>query len=82
MNSQAMINNIEQINRKPSIYNLLATLKIKVANFDVIDNQGQLVGKVRDLILDNQRRLNLVISLFCHFPSILNKRIKRKNSGR
>ncbi len=23
-----------------------------------------------------------VLSLFCHFPSILNKRMKRKNSGR
>ncbi|BBD58805.1 hypothetical protein NIES2109_15840 [Nostoc sp. HK-01] len=57
-----MINNIEQINQKPSIHNLLASLKIKVASFDVIDNQGQLVGKVKDLILDNQRRLNLVIS--------------------
>ncbi|AFY42619.1 DUF2382 domain-containing protein [Nostoc sp. PCC 7107] len=57
-----MINNIEHINQKPSINNLLATLKIKVAGFDVIDNQGQLVGKVKDLILDNQRQLNLVIS--------------------
>ncbi|BCL35080.1 type I-MYXAN CRISPR-associated protein Cas6/Cmx6 [Nostoc sp. MS1] len=30
-----------------------------------------------------QRQLdNLGITLFCHFPSILNKRMKRKNSGR
>ncbi len=57
-----MINNIQQVNQKPSIYNLLATLKIKVVGFDVIDNQGQVVGKVKDLILDNKRRLNLVIS--------------------
>ncbi|MBE9008168.1 DUF2382 domain-containing protein [Fortiea sp. LEGE XX443] len=57
-----MIDNIEKNNQKPSIHTLLVTLKKKVANFDVIDNQGQLVGKVRDLILDSNQRLNLVIS--------------------
>jgi len=62
MNSQPMANSREQLNQKSSIRNLLTTLKNKVAYFDVIDNQGQLVGKVRDLILDNHRRLNLVVS--------------------
>ncbi|MBU7582980.1 MAG: DUF2382 domain-containing protein [Nostoc sp. TH1S01] len=61
-----MINNTALVNQKPRISNLLATLKTKVAGFDVIDNQGQLVGKVRDLVLDNQRRLNLVISQNIH----------------
>ncbi|OCQ92996.1 hypothetical protein BCD64_08865 [Nostoc sp. MBR 210] len=56
-----MINNITPVNQKPTISKLLATLKTKVVGFDVMDNQGQLVGKVRDLVLDNQRRLNLVI---------------------
>ena len=31
-------------------------------NFAVFDNQGQLVGVVHDLIVDANRRLNLVIS--------------------
>lgn len=62
MNSQSMANNFKQANQNSSIRNLLSTLKSKVAYFDVIDNQGQLVGKVRDLILDNHRRLNLVVS--------------------
>ncbi|MBD2495240.1 DUF2382 domain-containing protein [Nostoc sp. FACHB-280] len=56
-----MINNLTPVNQKPTISKLLTTLKTKVVGFDVIDNQGQLVGKVRDLVLDNQRRLNLVI---------------------
>ena len=34
----------------------------KVRDFVVTDRQGQIVGKVKDLILDANRRLNLVIS--------------------
>ncbi|MDZ7992882.1 MAG: YsnF/AvaK domain-containing protein [Nostoc sp. EfeVER01] len=40
----------------------LADLRKKVNNFAVFDNQGQLVGVVHDLIVDSNRRLNLVIS--------------------
>ncbi|MDM9585714.1 clan AA aspartic protease [Nostoc sp. GT001] len=54
---------------------------------------GQTVLETLDLLVDcrNQRLIPnpehpnypvMRISLFCHFPSILNKRIKRKNSGR
>ncbi|MEH2235521.1 YsnF/AvaK domain-containing protein [Nostoc sp.] len=40
----------------------LADLRKKVKDFVVIDRQGQLVGLVHDLIVDTNRRLNLVIS--------------------
>ncbi|MEH2169474.1 MAG: DUF2382 domain-containing protein [Nostoc sp.] len=40
----------------------LADLRKKVNNYAVFDNQGQLVGVVHDLIVDGNRRLNLVIS--------------------
>ncbi|MEH2140667.1 YsnF/AvaK domain-containing protein [Nostoc sp.] len=40
----------------------IADLKKKVNNFAVFDRQGQLVGVVHDLIVDANRRLNLVIS--------------------
>ncbi|WP_322675630.1 YsnF/AvaK domain-containing protein [Nostoc sp. DedQUE05] len=40
----------------------LADLRKKVNNFAVFDNQGQQVGVVHDLIVDGNRRLNLVIS--------------------
>jgi hypothetical protein len=60
--SQPTANNLKQVNTKSRIRNLLTTLKSKVENFDVLDDQGQLVGKVKDLISDNHQRLNLVIS--------------------
>ncbi|MDB9377706.1 PRC-barrel domain-containing protein, partial [Nodularia sphaerocarpa] len=61
MNSQPMENHLKEIKQKASIQTLLETLKNKVLNFSVTDKQGQIVGKVKDLILDANRRLNLVI---------------------
>ncbi|MEA5506907.1 DUF2382 domain-containing protein [Halotia wernerae UHCC 0503] len=56
------MNNFKQVNQKTSIQTLLETLKRKVTDFTVIDKQGQLVGKVENLVLDANHRLNLVIS--------------------
>ncbi|WP_335026719.1 YsnF/AvaK domain-containing protein [Nostoc sp.] len=61
MNSQPMTKNIGQANSNRTSTSL-ADLKNKVNNFAVIDKQGQLVGVVHDLIVDANRRLNLVIS--------------------
>jgi sporulation protein YlmC with PRC-barrel domain len=44
------------------ISNLLENLGSKVKNFAVIDKKGQLLGEVRELVLDAENRLNLVIS--------------------
>ncbi|QIR38720.1 DUF2382 domain-containing protein [Tolypothrix sp. PCC 7910] len=64
MNSQTLSQNNTQasppINKR--ISNLLDNLGSKVRNFAVIDRQGQLLGVVKDLVLDAQNRLNLVIS--------------------
>ncbi|KZL49853.1 YsnF/AvaK domain-containing protein [Nodularia spumigena] len=57
-----MANNLKQFHKKTNIHTLLETLKNKVRDFVVTDRQGQIVGKVKDLILDANRRLNLVIS--------------------
>jgi hypothetical protein len=62
MNSQQMAKNIVQVNGNSRISSSLADLKQKVNNFAVFDKQGQLVGVVHDLIVDANRRLNLVIS--------------------
>ncbi|MBE9197571.1 DUF2382 domain-containing protein [Nodularia sp. LEGE 06071] len=56
-----MANEFKQVEQKASIQTLLETLKNKVRDFAVTDRQGQIVGKVKDLILDANRRLNLVI---------------------
>ncbi|WP_335078397.1 DUF2382 domain-containing protein [Nostoc sp.] len=57
-----MTKNIGQAISNSRTSSSLADLKNKVNNFTVIDKQGQLVGVVRDLIVDANRRLNLVIS--------------------
>lgn len=62
MNSQPMASHFEQRNQHNSIRNLLEILKRRVKYFTVIDSQGQILGKVKDLILDSNRQLNIVIS--------------------
>ncbi|MEH2466352.1 MAG: DUF2382 domain-containing protein [Nostoc sp.] len=57
-----MTKNIGQANSNSRTSASLEDLKNKVNNFAVIDKQGQLVGVVHDLIVDANRRLNLVIS--------------------
>ncbi|MDP5339672.1 MAG: YsnF/AvaK domain-containing protein [Nodularia sp. (in: cyanobacteria)] len=57
-----MANDFKQVTHQASIHTLLESLRNKVKNFSVTDQQGQIVGKVKDLILDANRRLNLVIS--------------------
>ncbi len=62
MNSQPMTKNIGQANSDPGTSTSLADLRQKVKNFAVYDQKSQLVGVVHDLIVDGNRRLNLVIS--------------------
>ncbi|AVH66529.1 protein of unknown function DUF2382 [Nostoc sp. 'Peltigera membranacea cyanobiont' N6] len=61
MTSQPMTKNIGQANANGTNTSI-ADLKKKVNNFAVFDRQGKLVGVVHDLIVDANRRLNLVIS--------------------
>lgn len=44
------------------IANLLEKLRRKVKNFTVVDKQGKLVGEVRDLVVDANRQLNIIVS--------------------
>ncbi|MDH6056322.1 DUF2382 domain-containing protein [Umezakia ovalisporum] len=62
MNAQPMANHFKPVNQNTSINTLLESFRNKVRNFSVTDNQGEIVGKVKDLILDANHRLNLVIS--------------------
>ncbi|MGF2039882.1 MAG: YsnF/AvaK domain-containing protein [Nostoc sp. CmiVER01] len=57
-----MTKNIGQANSDSQTSTSLADLRKKVSNFAVFDRQGELVGVVHDLIVDANRRLNLVIS--------------------
>jgi hypothetical protein len=44
------------------ISTLLDSLRQKVRNFTIVDKQNQLVGKVKDLIIDANRQISFVIS--------------------
>ncbi|MEH2412181.1 YsnF/AvaK domain-containing protein [Nostoc sp.] len=57
-----MTKNIGQANTNTRTSPSLADLRKKVKDFAVIDKQGLVVGVVHDLIVDANRRLNLVIS--------------------
>ncbi|MFN6570463.1 YsnF/AvaK domain-containing protein [Dendronalium sp. ChiSLP03b] len=61
MNSQSMAGKFEQHNQKNSIRKLLEILRKRVKYFTVIDSQDQLIGKVKDLILDANGQINLLI---------------------
>ncbi|NJR74655.1 MAG: DUF2382 domain-containing protein [Scytonema sp. CRU_2_7] len=65
MNSQTVARKSElanPVNISKRISNLLDNLSSKVINFAVLDKKGQLLGEARELILDAENRLNLVIS--------------------
>jgi hypothetical protein len=51
---------------------LLENLKKKVNNFSVLDNHGQLVGIVKDLIVGEARQLNFVVSRLVDEQSLEN----------
>ncbi|MDZ8024504.1 MAG: DUF2382 domain-containing protein [Nostoc sp. DedQUE11] len=69
-----MANNIGQVRSNTHTNTLLATLKNKVNNFVVFDSQGELVGRVQDLIVDENHRLNLVISNRVNQQSLVSDR--------
>lgn len=52
----------QKANQKAKISDLLDKLRNKLKAFAVIDRQGRIVGHIRELTLDKNRRLNLVIS--------------------
>lgn len=50
----------EKVSKIARISALLESLRAKVKNYAVIDKQGQVLGEVRDLIIDSNRQLNFV----------------------
>jgi stress response protein YsnF len=57
-----VVKNAENTDNATRIMSLLETLRQKVQNFAVLDMQDQRVGEVKNLILDANRQLNLVVS--------------------
>ena len=63
--------NLESIKEKARIKSLVEKLRGKLNKFAVMDRQGELMGELNDLILDNNHQLNLVVSQLGSEPSRL-----------
>ncbi|MGJ5675486.1 MAG: YsnF/AvaK domain-containing protein [Nostochopsis sp.] len=55
---------------KVQVHDLLSRLIRKIRNFAVIDKQGLLIGRVRDLIIDYNHQVNIIVSSFKPSPSL------------
>ncbi|MBD2203993.1 DUF2382 domain-containing protein [Calothrix sp. FACHB-1219] len=63
--SQTLLNKpelINSVNQNQRVNKLINNLSSKVKNFAVLDKNGKLIGEVKNLTLDAENRLNLVIS--------------------
>lgn len=63
--SQTLLNKpelINSVNQNQRVNKLINNLSSKVKNFAVLDKNGNLIGEVKNLTLDADNRLNLVIS--------------------
>lgn len=56
------MSNNESVKNPARIKTLVEKLRGKLKNFQVMDREGQLIGEVNDLILDDNLQINLVIS--------------------
>jgi stress response protein YsnF len=62
MTNQTFSTKLETVKNNARINTLVEKLRKKLRNFVVLDRHGLLLGKVKDLILDANRQLNLVVS--------------------
>jgi len=63
MNKQQFLFRGESVQNHNRIDALLEKLKSKLSNFIVLNNQGNIFAKVVDLKLDNNKQINLVLSI-------------------
>ena len=61
MNNQIADNSHSSNPKSKRVVGLLDKLKLKVSNFDVVDRQGRLIGRVEDLMVNANRQLNFAI---------------------
>lgn len=61
MSSQSLLHNVSTSNNRIDI--LLEKLRGRLKDFVVKDNEGKIFGAVKDLVLDNNKQINLVVSI-------------------
>lgn len=62
MTNSASLNKLDSYQHNLRIKVLLEKLKSKLKNFSVLDRQGFVMGRVKDVVIDSARQLNLVVS--------------------
>ena len=62
MTNSTSINKIESYQHNLRIKVLMEKLKSKLKNFSILDKQGFVMGRVKDVVIDSARQLNLVVS--------------------
>ncbi len=62
MTNTTSINKLESYQHNLRIKVLMEKLKSKLKNFSILDNNGFVMGRVKDVVIDSARQLNLVVS--------------------
>lgn len=62
MNNEIYRQQIESIKETAQINSSVEKLRIKLKNFIVVDKQSEIVGEIQDIILEDNRQINFVIS--------------------
>ncbi|MCP6761389.1 MAG: DUF2382 domain-containing protein [Fischerella sp. CENA71] len=58
------------INNQIHVHDLLNKLIRKIRSFAVIDKEGLLIGRVKDLIIDYNHKVNIIVTNFTPLPNI------------
>lgn len=62
MTNSTSVNKLESYQHNLRIKVLMEKLKSKLKNFSILDNNGFVMGRVKDVVIDSARQLNLVVS--------------------
>ena len=62
MTNSTSLNKLESYQHNLRIKVLMEKLKTKLKNFSILDNNGFVMGRVKDVAIDSARQLNLVVS--------------------
>ena len=62
MDNNTYSNRLEAVKNSVRVNTLVEKLRKKLKDFAIVDSQGQFAGNVKDLILDDNRQINLIVS--------------------
>lgn len=85
MSNKTSSSSLESVKYNAQLNTLVEKLRSKLKNFAVMDRQGELMGEVKDLILDTNRQINLVVGTLATEPRfrlfLLSSKLIQKNDA-